>query len=70
MLIMQGVPLSTRKPTGGCPTGIAPFLQLPHFNETVVKKILRKVKQKLTSRNLFISSENMTTAFFHFTHLN
>ncbi|KMZ71722.1 Chaperone protein dnaJ [Zostera marina] len=40
--IFQGVPLSTRKPTGGCPTGIAPFLQLPHFNETVVKKILRK----------------------------
>lgn len=40
---MQAVPLSTRKTTGGSSEGIAPFLQLPHFSEAVVKKIARKV---------------------------
>ncbi|XP_010909367.2 dnaJ protein ERDJ2 [Elaeis guineensis] len=40
--IIQAVPLSARKTTGGNPEGIAQFLQLPHFNETVVKKIARK----------------------------
>lgn len=40
--IIQAVPLSARKPTGGSSEGIAPFLQLPHFNETVMKKIARK----------------------------
>lgn len=41
--ITQAVPLSTRKATGGSSEGIAPFLQLPHFSEAVVKKIARKV---------------------------
>ncbi|KAL8140567.1 hypothetical protein V2J09_006588, partial [Rumex salicifolius] len=40
--IVQAVPLSARKPVGGSSEGIAPFLQLPHFNEAVVKKIARK----------------------------
>lgn len=42
---MQAVPLSTRKATGGSSEGIAPFLQLPHISETVVKKLARKVCQ-------------------------
>lgn len=42
-LILQAVPLSARKATGGSSEGIAPFLQLPHFSEAVVKKIARKV---------------------------
>ncbi|KAG1328305.1 dnaJ protein ERDJ2 [Cocos nucifera] len=40
--LVKAVPLSARKTTGGNPEGIAQFLQLPHFNETVVKKIARK----------------------------
>ncbi|XP_050385035.1 dnaJ protein ERDJ2A-like [Argentina anserina] len=40
--IIQAVPLSARKATGGSSEGIAPFLQLPHFSEAVVKKIGRK----------------------------
>ncbi|KAK4745405.1 hypothetical protein SAY87_011717 [Trapa incisa] len=40
--IIQAVPLSARKTTGGSTEGIAPFLQLPHFSEAVVKKIARK----------------------------
>ncbi|XWS59524.1 hypothetical protein CRYUN_Cryun08bG0129300 [Craigia yunnanensis] len=40
--IIQAVPLSTRKIAGGSTEGVAPFLQLPHFNETIVKKIARK----------------------------
>ncbi|XP_050221937.1 dnaJ protein ERDJ2A-like [Mercurialis annua] len=40
--VFQAVPLSARKSTGGSPDGIAPFLQLPHFSESVVKKITRK----------------------------
>ena len=40
--IIQAVPLSARKTTGGSPEGIAPFLQLPHINETVIKKLNRK----------------------------
>ncbi|CAA3010691.1 dnaJ ERDJ2A-like [Olea europaea subsp. europaea] len=35
--IVQAVPLSTRKSEG-----IAPFFQLPHFNDDIVKKITRK----------------------------
>jgi hypothetical protein len=42
---MQAVPLSARKTTGGSPEGIAPFLQLPHISEAVVKKVARKVRQ-------------------------
>lgn len=40
--IIQAVPLSARKPVGGSTEGIAPFLQLPHFNEAVLKKLARK----------------------------
>ncbi|KAB2598692.1 translocation protein SEC63-like protein [Pyrus ussuriensis x Pyrus communis] len=40
--IIQAVPLSARKAIGGSSEGIAPFLQLPHFSEAVVKKIARK----------------------------
>ncbi|KAI3809107.1 hypothetical protein L1987_25076 [Smallanthus sonchifolius] len=40
--IIQAVPLSARKATGGSSEGNAPFLQLPHFNEAVMKKIARK----------------------------
>ncbi|KAL0304333.1 UNVERIFIED_CONTAM: DnaJ protein ERDJ2A [Sesamum radiatum] len=35
--IVQAVPLSARKAEG-----IAPFLQLPHFNDDIIKKISRK----------------------------
>ncbi|KAJ6846361.1 dnaJ protein ERDJ2-like [Iris pallida] len=40
--IIQAVPLSARKVTGGNSEGIASFLQLPHFSESTVKKIGRK----------------------------
>ncbi|KAL5567881.1 hypothetical protein UlMin_024456 [Ulmus minor] len=40
--IIQAVPLSAKKTSGGSSEGIAPFLQLPHFSEAVVKKIARK----------------------------
>ncbi|PSS32367.1 DnaJ protein like [Actinidia chinensis var. chinensis] len=40
--IVQAVPLSTRKATGGFTEGAAPFLQLPHFNEAIMKKLARK----------------------------
>ncbi|XP_043716928.1 dnaJ protein ERDJ2-like [Telopea speciosissima] len=40
--IIQAIPLSARKSTGGFTEGIAPFLQLPHFSEAIVKKIARK----------------------------
>ncbi|KAG6528486.1 dnaJ protein ERDJ2-like [Zingiber officinale] len=40
--IIQAVPLSARKATGGYPEGLAPFLQLPYFSESTVKKIARK----------------------------
>ncbi|KAJ8773176.1 hypothetical protein K2173_028353 [Erythroxylum novogranatense] len=40
--IIQAVPLSARKVTGGSSEGIAPFLQLPHFSEAVIKKMARK----------------------------
>ncbi|KDP22212.1 hypothetical protein JCGZ_26043 [Jatropha curcas] len=40
--VIQAVPLSARKTTGGSTEGIAPFLQLPHFSESVIKKIARK----------------------------
>ncbi|RZC57201.1 hypothetical protein C5167_004510 [Papaver somniferum] len=39
--IIQAVPLSARKATGSG-DGNAPFLQLPHFSEAVIKKIARK----------------------------
>ncbi|OAY30358.2 hypothetical protein MANES_14G021200v8 [Manihot esculenta] len=39
--IIQAVPLSARKTTGGA-EGIAPFLQLPHLSESAVKKMARK----------------------------
>ncbi|KAM3217719.1 dnaJ protein ERDJ2 [Capsicum annuum] len=40
--VVQAVPLSARKAAGGSSEGFAPFLQLPHFSEAVVKKIARK----------------------------
>ncbi|KAF7836843.1 dnaJ protein ERDJ2A [Senna tora] len=40
--LMKAVPLSARKATGGFPEGMAPFLQLPHISETVIKKVARK----------------------------
>ncbi|XP_076883002.1 dnaJ protein ERDJ2A-like [Bidens hawaiensis] len=40
--IIQAVPLSARKATSAYPEGYASFLQLPHFNDSVVKKIARK----------------------------
>lgn len=40
--IIQAVPLSSRKVTGGSSEGNASFLQLPHFNESAIKKIARK----------------------------
>ncbi|XP_049359278.1 dnaJ protein ERDJ2-like [Solanum verrucosum] len=40
--IVQAVPLSARKAAGASSEGYAPFLQLPHFSEAVVKKIARK----------------------------
>ncbi|CAJ1975709.1 unnamed protein product [Sphenostylis stenocarpa] len=40
--IIQAVPLSARKSTGGSPEGVAPFLQLPHISETIIKKVARK----------------------------
>ncbi|KAK2983586.1 hypothetical protein RJ640_023120 [Escallonia rubra] len=40
--IIQAVPLSARKAAGGSAEGIAPFLQLPHFSEAIIKKIARK----------------------------
>ena len=46
-MMIQAVPLSARKATGGSTEGIAPFLQLPHFSESVIKKIARKVGGKI-----------------------
>ncbi|KAL1822238.1 hypothetical protein DCAR_0310059 [Daucus carota subsp. sativus] len=40
--VIQAVPLSAKKGGGGSPEGSAPFLQLPHFSEAVIKKIARK----------------------------
>ncbi|KAF5207945.1 Translocation protein sec63-like protein [Thalictrum thalictroides] len=40
--IIQAVPLSARKASGGSTESTAPFLQLPHFSEAVIKKIARK----------------------------
>ncbi|KVH94604.1 DnaJ domain-containing protein [Cynara cardunculus var. scolymus] len=41
-IIQVAVPLSARKAAGGSTEGIAPFLQLPHFSEAVLKKLARK----------------------------
>ncbi|KAF8408570.1 hypothetical protein HHK36_004633 [Tetracentron sinense] len=41
-VVMQAVPLSARKAAGASSEGIAPFLQLPHISEAIVKKIARK----------------------------
>ncbi|KAL4378423.1 hypothetical protein GQ457_02G023660 [Hibiscus cannabinus] len=40
--IIQAVPLSARRVAGGYSEGVAPFLQLPHFSEAIVKKMARK----------------------------
>nr|XP_016512469.1 PREDICTED: dnaJ protein ERDJ2A-like [Nicotiana tabacum] len=49
--VVQAVPLTARKAAGGSSEGYAPFLQLPHFSEAVVKKIARKVA--IIAFNLF-----------------
>lgn len=40
--VIQAVPLTARKAAGGSADGIAPFLQLPYFNDDIIKKITRK----------------------------
>ncbi|KAK1421314.1 hypothetical protein QVD17_23550 [Tagetes erecta] len=45
--IIQAVPLGARKATGGSTEGNAPFLQLPHFTEAVMKKLARKKVKNL-----------------------
>ncbi|XP_047325395.1 dnaJ protein ERDJ2A-like [Impatiens glandulifera] len=40
--IIQAVPLNARKTAGASPEGNAAFLQLPHFDEAVLKKLARK----------------------------
>ncbi|KAJ3696202.1 hypothetical protein LUZ60_001579 [Juncus effusus] len=40
--IIQAVPLSARKAVGANSEGSAPFLQLPHFSDSTIKKISRK----------------------------
>lgn len=45
--MMQAVPLTARKAAGGSADGIAPFLQLPYFNDDIIKKITRKVYNML-----------------------
>uniref|UniRef100_M4CWA4 Uncharacterized protein n=1 Tax=Brassica campestris TaxID=3711 RepID=M4CWA4_BRACM len=70
--IVEAVPLSARKSSGVSSEGIAPFLWLPHFSDTVVKKIARKkVKsfQELQEISLADRSELLTQvatdALFH-----
>ncbi|WZY77373.1 hypothetical protein YC2023_023757 [Brassica napus] len=61
--IVEAVPLSARKSSGVSSEGIAPFLWLPHFSDTVVKKIARKkVKsfQELQEISLADRSELLT----------
>lgn len=61
--IIQAVPLSARKASGGSSEGLAPFLQLPHFSETIVKKIARKkvrTFQELRDMTLEERSELLT----------
>jgi hypothetical protein len=40
--------LSARKAVGANTEGSAPFLQLPHFTESTIKKISRKVPSNFT----------------------
>lgn len=42
--IVQAIPLSARKATRGSSEGVAPFLQLPHFSDTVIEKIAQKAR--------------------------
>lgn len=53
--IMQAVRLSAKKVAEGSAEGLAPFLQLPHFTETVVEKMGRKRSWRLRE------FQNMTT---------
>ncbi|XP_021289276.1 dnaJ protein ERDJ2A-like [Herrania umbratica] len=56
--IIQAVPLSARKSVGGSSEGFAPFLQLPHFNEAMVKKIARKKMRTFQDfRNLTLEDQ-------------
>ncbi|KAF6157582.1 hypothetical protein GIB67_037155 [Kingdonia uniflora] len=61
--IIQAVPLSARKASGGSAEGIAPFLQLPHFSEAIVKNLARKkvrTFQELRDMNLEELTELLT----------
>ncbi|XP_010537134.1 PREDICTED: dnaJ protein ERDJ2A [Tarenaya hassleriana] len=61
--IVQAVPLSARKSSAGSSEGIAPFLQLPHFSEAIIKKISRKKVrsfQELQEMSLEDRSELLT----------
>ncbi|XP_078441822.1 dnaJ protein ERDJ2-like [Wolffia australiana] len=40
--VIQAVPLNARKAVAGSGEGIAPLLQLPHFDEEIITKIARK----------------------------
>lgn len=42
--ITQAVPLSARKAGSGSSEGVASLLQLPHFSDTVITKIAKKVR--------------------------
>ncbi|GLJ15300.1 hypothetical protein SUGI_0250810 [Cryptomeria japonica] len=63
--IVQAVPLGSRKVTdrnanaGGQTEGIAPFLQLPHFSEAVVKKLGRKKVRTLQDLREMTCQERM-----------
>jgi len=61
---MQAVPLSARKTTGGSPEGIAPFLQLPHISESVVKKVARKVRQNTIHMVKYSCSKCLCRCYF------
>lgn len=60
---LQAVPLSARKASGGFTEGIAPFLQLPHFSEAVVKKIARKVLVSIIDHAILMGPSGITFVF-------
>lgn len=49
---MQAVPLSARKAGSGSSEGVASLLQLPHFSDTVITKIAKKVSILFLSRHI------------------
>ncbi|KAG8501060.1 hypothetical protein CXB51_003151 [Gossypium anomalum] len=56
ILGVKAVPLSARKVAGGSSEGVAPFLQLPHFSEAIVKKIARKAAFQVVSFGAWLIS--------------